>query len=130
MSGEYGSEIQLSSYFDDTYDTNIRLAYLLKVVSGNNDNKFNPERKITRQEAAVMITRLCRLFGAVTTTDSGLTFADIDSVANWARSSIDFVSSSGIMTGTSANKFSPLAVYTYEQACVSLLKAYEYVLQK
>ena len=75
------------------------------IVQGVGGGKFNPVGTITRQEAAVMLSRAAVLCGL----DTGMTeeevsaalaqFGDGDSVASWARSSLAWCADNGLTQG-------------------------------
>ena len=75
------------------------------IVQGVGGGKFNPAGTITRQEAAVMLSRAAVLCGL----DTGMTeeevsaalaqFGDGDSVASWARSSLAWCADNGLTQG-------------------------------
>jgi hypothetical protein len=113
--------------FDDTYDLYVRQAYSLGIVNGKGNDRFDPSGKITRQESAVLIANLLRLFGCETTGFAPADYKDNFTVASWAKDSVNAVSAVGIMNGVGGDRFSPLGTYTYEQACKSLIEAYDYV---
>ncbi len=64
------------------------------IINGNPDGSFNPQAQITKQEAAVMVTRAAELCGmdtaidAVTVRDVLAQFPDYVTVAEWAKSSM------------------------------------------
>ncbi|WP_262686981.1 S-layer homology domain-containing protein [Paenibacillus baimaensis] len=112
------------------------------IVQGLNDLVFAPDLQLTRQDAAVMISRALNVKLAVN--DDKLkakiekAFADSDSINNYARSAVDALNSAGIMVGSnvvspipSKNKplvnFYPLANMTRAEAgqvAVRLLQKY------
>lgn len=96
------------------YNGAVAQAYEYGLVTGNN-GRFDPERKITRQEAMVLIHRASRLAGL---SGSGAqppespgdllsVFSDADSVSDWALESIKWNVRTGLVTG-SDGKLNPL----------------------
>ena len=53
-----GSEITERATFTDTSDPNVEKMAALKVVNGEEEGVFNPNGKLTRQQAAAMLSRL------------------------------------------------------------------------
>ncbi len=111
--------------FKDTGQNYIDAAYAVGIVKGVGDGMFAPERPTTRQEAAVMLSKLaelCRLEkGSV-----NIQYTDEADFAYWAKDSIYGISrykdnnGVSIMTGTGDGKFSPLSNCTREQAIVAM----------
>lgn len=102
-----------------TYETKILES--LGIMNGDSDGSFNPERTITRAEAAKMIAQLS--VGASSLHDTlanyGLTgkqlaFSDIPE-NHWAYESILWTSSMGIMNGFDDGTFRPNDKVTYVQ---------------
>lgn len=54
-------------------------------------------------------------------------FADASSIAAWAKPSVSFVSSAGVMNGTGNNSFSPLGTYSRQQAFMTIVRLFESV---
>lgn len=73
------------------------------IISGVGDGKFNPGGPITRQEAAVMVTRAAALCGLDTergtaaVRDTLAQFGDYVTAAPWARPGLAFCYDSGIL---------------------------------
>ncbi len=96
----------------------IAAAYDLGYVKGSLvDGKlcFEPQRSITRSEAAVMLSNI---LGAATPTVKPV-FADSDDVPAWAESSLSALCSMGILSQTE-NGIEPLAPVTRGSAAVML----------
>ena len=111
--------------FTDTSDYNVRLAASIGIVKGYEDGSFKPNNSITREQAATMLERAANLMGTVEKTQS-LTFSDYNTIGEWARPSVDFVTSCGIMNGKDIG-FDPKATYTREQAFITMLNTYHAV---
>ncbi len=118
--------------FTDTDSEAVFAAYTLGIVNGVAEDAFNPDGSITRQEAAVMLSRTAKVLGL--TADQGEDFADADSFAPWAADGISFVSgladpTSGkkVMGGTGEGYFSPTASYSREQAYLTTLRLFNAV---
>lgn len=73
------------------------------IVNGIGNKKFNPNGTITRQEAAAMVARAAKVCGLDTSMDAAVTmdmlaqFGDYRSVASWAKESMAFCYSAGIL---------------------------------
>ncbi len=120
-----------NSPFDDTDDKYVVLAYRLGIVNGRSENTFAPDDFITRQEAAVMLCNLINVYtfdGLELIQKKSRDFADKSYFADWAKESIDIISSpladgkTAIMEGTGNNKFSPWYNYSREQAIATMVR--------
>lgn len=124
--GEYSSTVQslpTQSPFTDTAHYEIRRAYYLGLVSGRENGTFDPNGKITRQEAAVMLQAAGKYLGLKATTTAKV-YPDENSIAPWAAEAVDYVTALGIMSGTDKG-FEPLGTYSYQQAYCTFLKLYK-----
>ena len=115
--------------FVDTNNSDVLAAYALGIVKGTSEITFNPDGKITRQEAATMLARTGRLLNIKA--GEGLDFSDANTFADWSGDSISYVSgltdpynSKRVMEGTGGGNFSPLATYSREQAIITALRLF------
>lgn len=122
--------LEAANPFNDTTSSTVSAAYVLGIVKGISENKFNPYRFITRQEAAVMLSRTAKVLG-VKTQSTGKSFSDAKYFAPWAADHILFVSglidptsSTAVMSGVGDNIFSPNSTYTREQAIMTSLRIF------
>lgn len=110
------------SPFSDVNDISVTLANQLGIVSGTGGNTFSPDRSITRQEAAVILSRMAKVIGLDAKTSS-VNYSDKAQIASWASEGVNTVTSLGIMSG-SGNNFNPHGTYTVEQAIISVARTY------
>ncbi len=122
--GKSLDDIVANEAFVDTADRNILAAKSLGIINGVGGNKFAPNNEITRQDAAVLLTRIAKLVGKSEGTND-LTFADKDSIKKYAKKSVAFVSKNDIMKGVGKNMFSPKSTYTRQQAYVTIYRLFE-----
>lgn len=108
--------------FDDALFMYVNDMAQLKIISGVDENHFNPLGEITRQEAATILYRTAQILD-YDISASGTSYAGI---ADWARPGIDFVMTHGIMNGT-GNDFDPNGKYTKEQAVLTILRLYKLI---
>ena len=113
-------------HWSDEPDPVIKL-YLMGVVSGTGSESFGSENLITRQEAAVMLHRLCTALGYSFPESEEVSFADESLCAAWALDSIRAVTAAGIMSGVGDGHFDPTGVYTYEQSALTVVRVYELI---
>lgn len=118
-----------SGAFSDTEDIACLTLGGAGIVLGMGDGVFAPDRKISRQEAAVILARTAEFFG---TAPGGVsvTYEDSESIAEWAKDSVSAVTGLGIMIGTGEGCFSPLDEYTVQQALVTVFRLSELVCEK
>lgn len=117
-----------TSYFSDTSDPDICLAYELGIVSGYANGKFGPDDKLTRQELFQFIFALFKSVGWTEDEVQELfkTFLDYSQVGDWAVESTKIMLELGITSGTGGNYITPGGTTTVEQALCMLERAYEY----
>lgn len=115
------------SPFLDTDSISVLKATQGGIVSGIGDNLFDPERLVTRQELAVMLTKTIEIITDTTQKEvisptlslSLDKFDDFSSVASWAMDSLTFLLEREVLTGTSDSALSPEENASIEQ-CVAL----------
>ncbi len=74
------------------------------VILGDDNGNANPNKPITRQEAAVM---LCRAFHIDTGAYQNIPFADAGKVQSWAKGAVAALASKGMINGVGNNNFAP-----------------------
>lgn len=118
------------SFFKDTYEYNILVANALGIVNGKENNMFDPDGYITRQEAAVMLYRTAKVLGAVKPNADKFNFSDAAQFPSWSKDAIDFVSASithegkRVMGGVENNRFDPKGYYTKEQSVLTIYRLF------
>lgn len=88
------------------------------IISSYEDQTFRAERKITRSEIAVMITRALKLSNDST---AALPFADAEEVPQWARAQVAAAVELGMINGRENNRFAPNASATRAEAVTLIL---------
>ena|GEM_PF-111616 len=111
--------------FTDTQNENVAALYSLGIVMGIGDGLFNPGGGISRQEAAVMLTRTAKLLGK-NNLYTAAAFEDSALAADWAIESIRYAAGASIMQGTGIG-FDPLGAYTREQTIATIYRLYNLV---
>ena len=126
-----------SNPFTDTSDPEILKAVNIGITNGTSADKFSPDALITREQAAVMLTRAYKAtywegwtlakdssYTAKTLDYSGIAvFADDASISAYAKPSVYFMAKNNIINGVGNNMFAPNranipanAALTYGQA--------------
>jgi len=116
------------------YEIEIRKAYQIELVSGLSETQYNPEGRISRQEAAKMIvTFICIVevipqpigFGSL-----HLVYKDAAKIGVWAAPFVWFAYENDVMQGSGLN-FDPLSNLTREQILAMVYRTilkYDWVL--
>jgi len=121
-----GKEITERQTFSDTTDINVQKAAAIGVVNGVGNNMFSPDTGLTREQAAVMLSRLADAIGKPLAQQAA-TFADNGSIATWAIEQVGQIQAAEIMGGVGNNTFSPQGAYTREQSIVTIMRLYDVV---
>lgn len=92
------------------YET-IQIAKKYGYISGVDENRMDPDGKMTREQAAVIIGRLFKADpGNISPSD--LPYSDRDKIASWSAGYIKAASDKGFLTGYSDGTFQPNRVVT------------------
>jgi hypothetical protein len=91
-------------------------------LEGYPDGTIKPGEHITRQEVAVIISRLKSL----TTESTTLSFTDAASVASWSKQAVIAVVDANIMIGYPNDSFMPIAPITRAEALVTIMRAFDF----
>ena len=121
-----GAEISGRTSFNDTTDINIQKLASLGVVSGVGNNNFAPDQKLTREQAATMLSRLATSMGNPMPKQAP-TFADNGLISSWAVDGVGEAQAAGIMSGVGNNTFAPQAEYTREQSIITMMRLLGFV---
>ncbi|MGJ7045422.1 S-layer homology domain-containing protein [Thermoanaerobacterium thermosulfurigenes] len=105
----------------DWYYSDIKKAKAAGFISGYEDNTMRPNKYITREEAASIISRLLNLKD---TDNSDISkFNDAREISNWAKGAISAVVKQGYMGGYPDNTFRPENFITRAETVVILNRA-------
>jgi len=116
-------EITGRTTFTDTNDVNVQKAAAVGIVNGVGNGRFDPNAKLTREQAATMLTRLADTVGQPLPL-SAAAFADNAAIASWAREAVGQMQASGIMSGVGNGNFAPKGDYTREQSILTAMRTY------
>lgn len=108
---------------DITY--RVGLAYNLGFVSGTSKTTFAPDALVTREQAAVMLSRVYEKLGGKIPGVTATTFADDSFVSGYAKSAVAFMADKGIVSGVGDNKFNPKGNATIQQALVIAMRMFD-----
>ena len=129
LNGEKAS-IPETNPFTDTDNADVLKAYAAGITNGTGKTTFSPNDKLNREQAATMLTRVYKKLifdGWTLENDSSFddqfkgmftppaAFDDDSRISSWAKDSVYFMASKGIINGTGQNRFSPRAVTEEEK---------------
>jgi hypothetical protein len=114
-----------SPEFADTKATHVKAAYILGFINGISDTKFDPDSKITREQAATMMANYSQgVEQTIKYTDTTKLYRDRNKIAAWALDAVEVCYGGNIMKGTGEN-FNPKGSYTREQAIACINRAHK-----
>lgn len=110
-------------YFADTDDKDVLNVARLGIIDGVGNNLFNPDGKITREQAATILMRTARLLN-LSSAITDKKFNDNNSISEWATKGVYYCYANEIMNGTGDNNFSPSQTYSREMSIVTIFRLY------
>lgn len=113
------SDVNKEDWFYDDVSAAAKAGYM-----NGFDGKFNPNAYITRQEIAVVLSRIAKDMGMMSK-ESAHEFNDAESIADWAKSSVEFAASLGLIKGTDDGNFAPEKEATRAETVVMLSRITE-----
>lgn len=108
--------------FEDTDDIYVGKAAYIGIVNGVSEGVFDPDGKLTREQAAAILTRLLKALNKPAPSVNP-EFSDAKQVSTWAMKDVGTMQITGIMQG-SGTKFDPKGSYSIEQSILTLLRAH------
>jgi hypothetical protein len=115
--GQHFSDVPAGQWYTDS----VNAAFAFGAVQGVGDGKFDPNRVITRQEAAVLVSRLAAVCGRNTRMNDLAVrnvlsaFGDYRACADWAAQGLAFCYANGILDDSALN-IDPAAPVTRAEA--------------
>jgi cell wall-associated NlpC family hydrolase len=100
------------------YYSSVKKAYSMGIVKGVSYNRFQPDRPITREEAAAILSHTFNY----PHTSSALPYRDAGNIGRWAVSSVQAVTQKKIFVGTDGY-FHPRKALTRAEAAAVIYKA-------
>ena len=110
--------------FEDTGEEAVLYLYGLGIIKGKVEGIFAPDDYLTREEAAVIMGRVCALFDVKTDIMIDMAYADDEEISDWAKSDVYNMATLNIMQGTDKG-FEPKRNLTKEQSVTMLLRLYD-----
>ncbi len=103
---------------EDPYADAIQWCTENGILYGCGDGTFAPNDPVTREQAAVVLYRATDTVG----NELDLTFADADSVSDWALPAAEWAAEVSLLIGTGNNQLSPLNVLTRAELATILMR--------
>ena len=111
------------------YEKAVNIANKLGIVNGMDDQHFNPQASITRQDMFVMITRaLAQVNKSLPKANNVTSFTDGAEISAYAVEAIQALAQQGFVEG-SAGKVNPLDNTTRAETAVMLHRLFQYIYQ-
>ena len=110
---------QATNQFKDVKSGEWYTPYVLKcvqagIITGYSSDKFGPNDRVTREQAAVIAVKVYGL----SKTPGNTSFADNSQISSWAVSSVKSMTSSGLASGRGNNRFCPKDYVTRAEVAV------------
>ncbi len=96
------------------------VACALGIFQGDNNNKFNPNNNISRQEFCLVLYRLYKDAGLKI--DTAKTYADIAKVPSWSKEAVQWAGSVGLFNGDEKGNFNATQNATRAQIAALMMR--------
>nr|WP_275942578.1 S-layer homology domain-containing protein [Paenibacillus alba] len=129
---EAATESQIFTDVADTewYALEVATAAKYGLVQGVGENKFEPDRLITREQMVVMIMNAVRLVKGTTPTEVSnymMPFSDHNQFSDYARSAVAEAAKDGLVHGKTEATFAPQEAATRAEAAVLIKQAMQHL---
>lgn len=104
----------------DWFYSYVAAAQRANIVSGDSDNNFGVGQNITRQDAAVIVSRALTTTGAELEQGEDISFTDEADIAGYAKSAVSKLAKAGIISGRTDGSFAPTSSITRAEAAQML----------
>lgn len=117
-------EVFLDVKKSDYCNPYVTWAFWNEIVLGTGGGRFSPNDPINREEMAVILERIIKLFALENNKleTYGGSFNDAVEISDWAQSSVKQISRLGIMVGDEGSNFNPLAGITRAEVATILYR--------
>jgi len=117
-------DVNNSQYYSDF----VQWAYENKIANGTGDNKFNPEKEISREELAVIIMNYLKYANIkIGQNNQPISFSDDEQISVWAKDAVSTMQQLGIMSGNTGGSFNPKGKVTRSEVAVVIKNLIEVV---
>lgn len=104
------------------YGPYVNWAYKNKIVNGVGENKFDPNRAITREEMAKMVSEYLKFSNKSLELSNKVTLKDLDQVSSWAKVQVEEMNKAQILLGDENGNFNPKKTSTRAEVATVLVK--------
>lgn len=117
--------------FSDSQNDKVAGLYNLGIINGRGNGIFDPDGKITREEAATILYNMSCLMGLDTDNmiSTLVAYIDDEDISPWAKNNVYNMRKIDVMTGTDTG-FMPKDNITVEQAISTLVRLHNIVFTK
>jgi len=123
-----GWRIMERATFSDTDNLSVQKAAGIGIIQGVGDGNFNPDGIVTREQAAVMLSRLLEaIIYQPLEFDQSISFYDSREISHWAEDGVYKAVNHNIMTGVGDNRFAPQEPFTREQTIVTMMRLHDLI---
>ena len=92
-----------------------------KIITGDTDGLFHPDKNITRAEFATMVAKATNNIAELDRMENAKYFNDLEGYS-WAKGYINAVAKAGLFNGRSDSKFAPGESVTYAEAITVIVR--------
>ncbi len=119
------------SPFTDCNNPSVIAAYEAGIISGTEPTKFKPNDNLTREQLAILLNRILKLWGfALDPGTEKYAFSDISNLEKPSIEVIGKIKNAGILVGDDDGKFYPMRGLTFQEAVIGLVKICHYAEKK
>lgn len=105
----------------DWYYKYVIAAYSAGLINGVGDGSFAPDRSISREDAAVIISRVIK----TKQMNNSSTFADYDKISDYAREAVGLLVAAGVVKGDDKGNFNPQNAISRGETAALLVRMQE-----
>lgn len=113
--------------FSDTNSYKVSVLYVLGIVQGKGEEKFVPDDKINREEAAVILYRIAQYMKIEFSEVDLNVYLDNASISKWVSMPVYSLNTLNVMSDATSDLFNPKKNYKIEEAIYSLIKLFEII---
>jgi len=93
------------------------------IANGVGDNRFEPDREVSRQELAVIFNNYIKYMNTRINNKNTVTeFKDEENISSWAKESVAIMQNLGLLSGKSGNMYDPKGTTTRAELAAVLKK--------
>lgn len=112
-------DVPMGQWYSDAVAWAVRAG----VAGGVGDNRFAPERPVTREQIAVMLHQYARLQDDIPQPATiPTTYTDTGTISSWARTAMQWAIAEGLITGKSGGRLDPGGKATRAEVAVMLMR--------